>query len=389
MQGISEEARARWLTRAVALAFVGSILTSWNLWVSSRLYPLTPIAPIFTPFPSPFDLIALGTLIALLLAALSERPAPYLYGVVFLSLILVAQDQSRLYPSVFEYVLLLTILVAHIWSKADKGRDFAALNICRMMVAATYFWSGLQKFNAVFVKDVFPWLIEPITRFFPSVLIPPFESLGIVAPFLEVGIGIGLLVKRSRPVALWGALLMHAFLFFLIGPLRDNWNNAAWVWNIATAFFVFTLFFGEGARTARTIILGNKSFLGIIALILFGILPALNFVNRWDSALSFNVYSGNATTGVAYIPRPLALTLPEEVRRHLRPRSGAGSILNIDEWSRGEFNASTYPETRIFKNVFKTLCARIGNDPSASLTIQTKSGWFVSPTIRQYGCSEV
>jgi hypothetical protein len=38
-----------------------------------------------------------------------------------------------------------------------------AFNTCRLIVATTYFWSGLQKANAGFFEATYPRLVEPLT----------------------------------------------------------------------------------------------------------------------------------------------------------------------------------------------------------------------------------
>ena len=41
------------------------------------------------------------------------------------------------------------------------------MNACRVIVAFTYLWSGLQKAHVSFARETYPWLIEPLASHLP------------------------------------------------------------------------------------------------------------------------------------------------------------------------------------------------------------------------------
>ncbi len=47
--------------------------------------------------------------------------------------------------------------------------------------------------------------------------------------------------------------------------------------------------------------------------------------------------------------------------------------LSLNEWNSSLFNAGTYPELRIFKNVFKRVCEQTKNDESLQLLVVKKA----------------
>lgn len=72
------------------------------------------------------------------------------------------------------------------------------MNALRLIVVSTYLWSGLQKLNAGFFEDVFPWLIEPMTVLLPGFLEGSLRPAAIAVPLIEAAIGVGLLTRSLR-----------------------------------------------------------------------------------------------------------------------------------------------------------------------------------------------
>src|SRR5271155_4062650 len=130
-----------------ASAFLAGMLLSPKLWLSSRSYPLCPIIDGLPEVPFPFDYVWFVALLALLTAILIvPRPARLLVAFVGLAGLLSLLDQSRWQPWVYQYLFMGVALAAYPWGdpEAQPERRAAALNACRVIVAATYFWSGLQ-----------------------------------------------------------------------------------------------------------------------------------------------------------------------------------------------------------------------------------------------------
>lgn len=124
-----------------------------------------------------------------------------------------------------------------------------------------------------------------------------------------------------------------------------------------------------------------------LALLLIGILPVLNDVNRWESALSFNVYTGNVTHGQIRMHPEAAPRLPAELSPFVTEREG-WAVLDLNAWTMHEFTANPYPEKRVFKAVLGTICSHLP-DKSVHLFLTEKSGWFFPKSVHQYGCGEM
>lgn len=383
----SEQARLPVVVRVVAVSVLACLACSWRLWLSARLYPLAPAFGIVPRFPWPLDALVLAVLVGLLVG-LVARPLsrPLGAGVVILLAILFAQDQSRLWPSFYEFFLLLLMLLAH---RRGGGEAEAArtLDGMRFVVAAAYAWGGIQKLTPHFFHEEFPWFVRPLTDLLPAP-VPGLPALGAAAAVCEALFGIGLLTRRFRRIALCEALAMHAVILVCIGPLRGNWNDAAWVWSLATAALAWLLFWSAPPFSFRTMLAAAPPH-GLpqaVAVVLVGLMPLLNNVNRWDSALSFNVYTGNVSAAHVVMPAGSAARLPREIATHVLAADDR-EVLALNDWSMAEFNAGVYPEERIFRALLAEICGRLP-EPSARLVLVEKAGWFFPKRTRVLECGE-
>jgi hypothetical protein len=384
-KGGREAARLNLAVRVMAVSFLLCLGVSWKLWTSTRLYPLVSLFGIVPPFPYPFDLFTLATLV-ILLVGVTIRPGsrPLRAAVASLVAVLFAQDQSRLWPSFYEFFILFLILLP--WQHdADEGESQAAFAGLQFVIAAVYIWGGVQKLTPHFFFEEFPWFIRPLTDLLPFD-IPHLPLVAGAAAAGEILMGIGLLTKRFRSVALGEAILMHAVIFVCIGPVRNNWNDAAWVWSLTTVALAWVLFRGGTTFSFGTMFTPPlvRRVPQAVAVLLVGVLPILNNVNRWDSALSFNVYTGNVHQAVILLPPDEVARLPPELAEHVAIQ-GEWAVLDINAWSMHEFHGGAYPERRIFQAVLDVVCSRLPFR-AVRLVVVEKAGWFFPKSTHLEAC---
>lgn len=383
------ESRLAWLRLALATALIAGLLLSPNLWVSTRAYPLTPLWDAIPPLPYPADYALFGLFVALVagVGILGGRVAGWLAVVALaLATFLVLGDISRLQPWFYQYSFMLAAFCLY-----GLGRIGAldALNACRLIVIATYFWSGLQKANARFFESTYPWLVEPLTEHLPDWAGSALLSGAYAVPAIEAAIGLGLLTRRFRKPAVIGALSMHAFIMLSVGPLGHDWNTVVWPWNFAMCAFVLILFWrSPDDPTPSTILSPGRSLspgaaLRVAVLVLFAFLPLFNFFGLWDSYLSSSLYSGTTERG------------------YVLEREGSGwRSTSISKLSEEELNTPAYPEERIFKNVFaERWCEAEGEDalwrarpgsPEPVLRVDGRPGIFSGERLTEfYSCDDV
>jgi len=381
-----ESQRLRVFTRVLGVSVLCCLAFSWRLWMARPLYPMVPAGDWVPAFAEPFDrlfLLATASLAALL--AVPWRPATVARWLLGAFALLFLQDQSRLWPSFYQFFLLLLILGGS-RASSTSGAAERVLNGLRFVVAATYFWSGVQKLNTHFFHEEFPWFVAPLVGPLPA-LAPLLPMLGAAAAVLETLIGVGLLTRRLRRAALLEAFAMHAVILACIGPLRDNWNNSSWIWSLTAAVQAGVLFWKAPPFSLRSMFGGpaRANVPQAAAFVLAGLMPVLNNFNLWDSALSFNVYTGNVHQAEIRLLPEGAAQLPEELHKFLRPGEGC-SILSLNAWTLSEFHANPYPENRVFHAVFRAICSRVPPE-TAALFVREKSSWLAPRRILRYECA--
>ena len=234
-----------------------------------------------------------------------------------------------------------------------------ALNACRLIVVATYFWSGLQKANAGFIEVTYPWLVEPLTTRLPDWTGSALISGAYAVPVIEAMIGLGLLTHRFRKPAVVSALSTHAFIMLCVGPLASAYNTVVWPWNFAMSAFGLILFWRAPDEPSPSQILGpgrnlspGSAFRAAV-LVLFAFMPLFNFFGLWDAYLSSSLYSGASKR--AYV---------------LEWDGSEWQCTRIGDLAESELNASAYPEECVFENVFAKRWCEVESE-EASRRVQT------------------
>ena len=254
---------------------------------------------------------------------------------------------------------MLAAITFYAWRKPDARSSPAALDACRLIVIATYFWGGLQKLNFTFMQQTWPSMSEGIRSLLPSLAKLP-AAFGLAIPLIEVAIAVGLIVARTRRLAVMAAIATHAVI--LVTLISSGENAVVWPWNAALILIDWILFWGyEGTGFSKTL---PKTFLEATVLLLFGLLPALSFVDAWDSYLSAALYSGNLDQGVIYLDSTAVTRLPRQVQPHVWQASQP-FFLDINRWAYGELNVPVYPEPRVFRKVAERVCTDLAGDQSS------------------------
>ena len=223
----------------MACGFFVALILSKHVWLTARHFPLVPVFSRLPPIPYPVDYVLLAGLAILLgLIAASTAPKLYISAFLFLLVVLALLDQCRWQPWTYQYSLMLATLAVFYWKGGRADDEDAALNICRLIMASVYFYSGLQKLNPTFTVHVFPHLLDGEGLLSDSML----QVLAIFPPFIEASIGIGLLIQKFRQLAVVAAVVMHGFVLLKYGPLGFNYNTVVWPWNLTMIALDLILF---------------------------------------------------------------------------------------------------------------------------------------------------
>jgi len=377
--------RLYWLKLAVVSAFCIGLAMSPRLWIGPRSFPATPFVDGFPPIEG---VLAYGLFAALFVlgADIVVSRKPQWPIAVFLGIIAVfcAADQTRWQPWVFLYCFLLATLALFSREGADTTDERNALNIARLVLACTYIFSGLQKANANFMANDFPWIVSPITDALPSTA-NLLRATAVVVPFVQIAFGIGLLTNRFRQISLLAAVSMHVFILAMFGPFGLDWNKIIWPWTAAMAVFDVLLFADNERYCAGDFLWTRRHPYQLLALVVFIALPALSFFNLWDSYLSAALYSGNLTEGTIYLSDAGRASLPAWAAAHVVRSSENTNILNIQHWAIEDLNVTPYPETRVYRAVARHICRHL-SDPGQLVLIVREQRMFRSSPETGYRC---
>jgi len=343
------------------------IALSLPLWQTRLSYPGVPLFDFIPPFPSPLDLLFLA-LFGVALVALGWRPRSRALAVFWFSAaaFLVVQDQSRLQPWFIANALLLAAIV---FSSAEDE----ALSLCRLILVAIYFWSGVHKMNLSFVDALFPSLIS---SFGAPRLAVPLHYLGVVIPYLEMGLALALLFPRTRRAGVVAIVGLHVSLLAVLG-LALGWNSVVWPWNLSLMILVPCLFW-KSADSASAILTPKGAWVRKALFAFVIVLPPLSFAELSDTGLSFDLYSGNPLIG-SVVVSPDALQRLDASPRSVAEQFGEGYIIRFGDWSLATTNVPAYPAERVLQRIAESFCAVHKQDNDVVFVVEKPARWLYRP----------
>ena len=342
--------RLKLIKITVAFGLLLSLLCSHNLWAGQRWYPVCPVFEDWYISP-PYDYFLLAAeIVLILLLIVADKPRLFIFLLLVLNLAYVFLDQNRLQPWFFIYNSFFLVLFFYNWRIDNVNHYNSFFIILQLCFSAVYVYSGLQKFNPGFINDTYPWFIKPLEKFVSERQMITLTKTGYVIPFVEIFIGFGLLFKPLRFISIPLVVILHVIILILMGPLGNNYNSVVWPWNIMMVVLALLLFSGKTNERFFSISHLFKQPVFYLVMALFWILPAFNLVGKWETYLSFSLYSGNNHNGKIIICDEAYERLPFYVRHYVY-HNGGQYILYPKEWCLNELKTPLYPEKRVFENV--------------------------------------
>lgn len=338
------------LKTVTLIGIIASVLLSINLWAGQRWFPKAPLFEGLVGLQAPFDYINLGVLIILLIISILAKSKTPIILLILFCVYLCVDDQNRLQPWFYNYVLILFILLFY-KKRVDEPNNYTTIFISlQFLVALIYIFSGIQKFNSFFVSDTFTWMISSLDTVFSARQMHLFQKFGFAVPYIELLIGFGLLFRPFRFIAVPLVIIMHVFILIMLGPLGKSYNYVIWPWNIVMILINLLLF--ANVKQERffdiSILFKSASFYIVVTLML--IFPIFSFNNKYDSYLSSSLYSSNTHDCQLILSDNAYNKLPYYIR-HFVTENDDYNILYIKHWAINELKTPCVPEFRVFTNV--------------------------------------
>lgn len=357
------------LVRTVALGMLAGMALSLALWWGPRDYPRAPLLALASA-QVPAVERALAGLLAAALLALLWRPSQRAFAV--LACLALAGcwllDQSRLQPWAYLYGLVL--VRAATLSSSSESPDARMADHVRVLLACTYFWSGLQKLHVLFGTVSLGSLIEPLLPGYGELPAPVRVALGLALAAFESLIGVAFLFQRTRRVAALAAIAMHALLLLLLA-VGLGWNPVVWPWNVAMAVLAWSVRSPTESEAPSGLarLLWGRDLVARALLVLLGLLPALSFVDRWDAYPSLALYSPRIEGARICFGEGVKARLPPELQALLVTRAPHSYEFWIEEWSQADLGIPAYPSGRVLRAVAREFLASLGNPPQARVVV--------------------
>ena len=234
--------RLQLIKLTVLVGLLASIILSHHLWAGDRWFPKTTLIEDYFGVPYPYDFIQLGILILLVVFSFStQKKLPTILLILF-SVYMCFDDQNRLQPWFYNYILILFILLFYKY-RVDEPNNYTTVFISlQLLVALIYIFSGIQKMNSSFVPDTFEWMVSSFDSVLSKRQLGMVTKFGYVIPYFELSIGVLLLVKQLRFIVVPLVILMHIMILIMLGPTGKSCNSVVWPWNIIMIALVLLLF---------------------------------------------------------------------------------------------------------------------------------------------------
>jgi hypothetical protein len=326
-------------------------IVSYKLWIANRFFPIIPPFDFLLQIPHFIHtFLFIASLVMLFIITFQSFNKKILIALFTIEILSCLLDQNRWQPWQYQYIITILVLYFN-YNQPQKNTTWLSI-----ILAATYFYSGLQKFNQGFILIV--WQKAFLHDFFH---VPThighhklITNAGFILPILEMFFAVGIIIKKTRKTTLYLLLIMHFFLLIVIGPLGLKVNIIVWPWNAVMIFYILYLLFNKNYQTIQYKQLNTKYDVSVLTV--WCLFPVLNFVGYWDNFLSFSLYSGKIPNMEICVQQ----NLPKEIEPYfkLQPNpticNGATGV-NIQVWGMEEILVPPYPEVRAYKKIKEAL----------------------------------
>lgn len=334
------------------LSFIIPFILSFPVWLSKRNFPVTPL--FFKGYEFNYNIDIALLLVFGLFAIwfiLKEKGSGGLYFfIAYVGFCLL--DQTRIQPFFFEISIL--ILFYYVFRNNFDIFKIAFL----ILMAGTYFWSGLHKVNSNFFEL---WL-GGLNKRIPFIPLPLRQAITNVIPFLEMSFGIALLFNKTRKLGIYLLALMHSMI--LITLLIGGSGFTVFPLNVVNVLLLFILCYHLDWNVLRL----KSSNLKLKIITFYALLlPSLNLIGLYDHLLAFSYFSGKPSyCNLVFLNKNDLDNLPQEIASTVRYYNGI-HYLNINEWSVKYVHVLCYPEKRVYIYLKKYIESYTGNN---TITIQ-------------------
>lgn len=341
-----------YLLRCMLAAWLIAKVISFKLWIAYRLFPI--VSPFNFPFTFPLwvhTFLFASSVITMFILFLFPQKRVIIYLLLGMELLSCLLDQMRWQP--WEYQFIITLIVFII----NKSKPERIVYMMQLILAATYFYSGLQKLNPAFLPVFWQGMIlKSLLQVKPEVLnLPAILFTGNSIPWFEAIGGVLLLFNSTSKLGAKLMIAMHVLILLIIGPQALNYNKVVWSWNVFMVTYLYLIFL-HNKEDKRPLSLFYSPSFNLPIIVLCAVIPILNFVNLWPNFFSFSLYSCKSKEMIICINDDKTTTneLSQFFEKNdSRFEGNEMNIIKVNSWALNELSITPYPEESAYIKLSK------------------------------------
>jgi hypothetical protein len=346
---ISIPQRLFFIRISVTLALILSFFLSFHLWFGSSLFPNAPLFKTFH-IAAPFETVLTSFSILFLICSLLLRKSRlFILLSLLVNVCLVIFDLNRLQPWFYVYNAILFVMLFYNGRVDDSAKYTSIFILIQLILTSVYVYNGLNQFRAGFIENDFRDTILPLSNLTSERQFAFFLNMGRFVPCFIIFMGLGLLIRPVRYLAIFSAWSFHFLLLIFLFPSDKNPNYALWLMNLAFAMLLLFLFSGQTRQKHFSAVVLLQKPLFYVILFAFWLVPALNYLRYWPKAPTTNFMCGKSVKinidALSYEKLPVYL-------KHFCSKNEQGYELRAGDWCRYELG-SEYTGHASFNNIFK------------------------------------
>jgi len=337
------------------------LVLSRPLWVGGDEFPRVPFLAGWPAVPRLAEwALYLGLLAAVGLTAVGRSVTAAYPVSLTLSIALVLGDQERFQPWLYQYAMTGLFL----WS--DRGGS--GMRRARWWFLALYAYSGFSKLDRSFCDELGLTFLRALTSPFhvdpAGWPVSGRVAATLMMPAGEIALAALLAIGATRRAGRVGAVLLHAGLIAVLGPVGLGQSAIVLVWNAAVAAEVWIVFGPDlrGRVGPSATPLGRLA--GSAAWVAFGVGVALPMGERWglcDAWPAHALYASHVGRLAVDLHESALEACPPQIRSHARRvDDGPWFRLDLTGWSREVRGTPVYPQNRASLGLAEALAARYG-----------------------------
>lgn len=335
----------------VCVSLIISVFLTLNLWGGERIFPYAPAFDM-SYIKAPYDYFLVTFFLLFILGSLFlKKHRLLIFLALLLATLMVIFDMNRLQPWFYIYCAFLFVLMFYNGRIDDANKFTSFFIVLQLIFCSVYIFNGLSQLNSAFIETDFPDLISPLQNMMSERQFLFVKKIGVFTPYILLFIGIGLLIRVIRYLAITFALIFHVLLIIFLFPTPLNQNYAMWFCNIAFIPLLFLLFSGKTKQRYYSPTHLFQFPLFYLVIILFWAMPFFNPKNLWPDNLSANFKSGNTNDVEIKFTKNVLDELPPYVKHFCIPTDSA-FVLDYNGWCRDELNTNCYRENITFNNIY-------------------------------------